>query len=93
MESRPRLPLRSSEFDSAAFEDLAWWVKQDLSQALRVIGLIKETQRDPFTGTGKPEPLRHEVAGCCSRRIDQEQRLVYQVQREKIPILARRYDY
>jgi toxin YoeB len=85
--------LRSLEFDPAGFEDLAWWVDQDRAQALRVIRLIRETQRDPFKGIGRPEPLRHELAGCWSRRIDQEHRLVYQVQPEKIRILACRYHY
>ena len=55
--------------------------------------LIKEVQRDPFTGTGKPEPLKHGLSGCWSRRIDQEHRLVYQVREDKIRILACRYHY
>jgi toxin YoeB len=76
------------EFDVAAFEDLAWWVEHDRTQALRIIRLIRETQREPFTGIGKPEPLKHELKGCWSRRINQEHRLVYQVQAEKIRILA-----
>jgi len=79
------------EFDSAAFEDLAWWVEQDRKRALRIINLIKDVQRDPFTGIGKPEPLKHEFKGCWSRRIDQEHRLVYQVTEDKIRILACRY--
>jgi toxin YoeB len=45
------------EFDPSAFEDLAWWVEQDRQKALRIINLIKEVQRDPFKGIGKPEPL------------------------------------
>jgi toxin YoeB len=81
------------EFDPSAFEDLAWWVEQDRSAALRVIRLIRETQRDPFTGIGKPEPLKHELAGCWSRRIDREHRVVYQVQPGKIRVLACRYHY
>jgi len=85
--------LRSLEFDPAAFEDLAWWIEQDRAQALRVIRLIREMQHDPFTGIGKPEPLRHEFSGCWSRRITEEHRLVYQVQPEKIRILACRYHY
>jgi toxin YoeB len=44
------------EFDVAAFEDLAWWIQQDRNRALRIINLIKEVQRDPFKGIGKPEP-------------------------------------
>jgi len=86
-------PVRSLEFDPAAFEDLAWWVEQDRQKALRIINLIKDVQRDPFKGIGKPEPLKHELKGCWSRRIDQEHRLVYQVAEEKIRILACRYHY
>lgn len=71
--------MRSLEFDAAAFEDLAWWVQHDRKKALRIIRLIQETQADPFGGIGKPEPLKHELAGCWSKRIDQEHRLVYQV--------------
>ena len=85
--------MRSLEFDAAAFEDLAWWVQHDRKKALRVIELIQETQRDPFTGKGKPEPLKHELAGCWSRRIDQEHRLVYHVRDDKVRILACRYHY
>jgi toxin YoeB len=81
------------EFDALAFEDLAWWIAQDRKTALRIVKLIKEIQRDPFSGTGKPEPLKHEFSGCWSRRIDKEHRLVYEVQNKKIRILACRYHY
>jgi toxin YoeB len=81
------------EFDPNAFEDLAWWIQNDRSKALRLVNLIKEVQRDPFTGIGKPEPLKHEFKGCWSRRIDQGHRLVYQVLENKIRILACRYHY
>lgn len=77
----------------AAFEDLAWWIKQDRAKALRIVSLIKEIEREPFTGTGKPEPLKHEFGGCWSRRIDKEHRIVYQVTGDKIRILACRYHY
>jgi toxin YoeB len=81
------------EFDPAAFEDLAWWVEQDRNKALRIINLIRDVQRDPFRGIGKPEPLKHELKGCWSRRIDREHRIIYQVTDEKIRILACRYHY
>jgi toxin YoeB len=81
------------EFDPAGFEDLAWWVEMDRRKALRIIKLIKEIQKTPFSGTGKPEPLKHELSGCWSRRIDQEHRVVYEVKDEKIRILACRYHY
>jgi len=81
------------EFDPAAFEDLAWWIQQDRNKALRIVALIREVQRDPFKGIGKPEPLKHALKGCWSRRVDQEHRLVYQVTEDKIRILACRYHY
>lgn len=86
-------PLRSLEFDQAGFEDLAWWIEKDRKMAQRIVRLIQAVQRDPFTGIGKPEPLKHELAGCWSRRINDEHRLVYQVLEGKIRILACRYHY
>jgi toxin YoeB len=85
--------VKSIEFDSAAFEDLTWWAEQDRAQAIRIIRLVRDPQRDPFSGVGKPEPLRHALAGCWPRRIDKEHRLVYQVLPDKIRILACRYHY
>jgi toxin YoeB len=61
--------VRSLEFDASAFEDLAWWVETDRAQAVRVMRLIREVQRDPFVGIGKPEALKHDLKGCWSRRI------------------------
>jgi toxin YoeB len=46
------------EFDAAAFEDLAWWIENDRVQALRIVRLVREIQRDPYAGLGKPEPLK-----------------------------------
>ena len=85
--------MRSLEFDPSAFEDLAWWIEKDRAQALRIMRLVREIQRDPFSGLGKPEPLKHELSGCWSRRINQEHRIVYQVQEDKIRILACRFHY
>ncbi len=85
--------MKNLEFDPHAFEDLAWWVDKDRKKARKIIKLIQEIQRNPFTGTGKPEPLKHELAGCWSRRIDQEHRLVYEVFDDKIRILACRFHY
>jgi toxin YoeB len=85
--------VRSLEFDAAAFEDLAWWIQRDRKKALRIVCLIQETRADPFGGIGKPEPLKHELAGCWSKRIDDEHRLVYQVREDRIRILACRYHY
>lgn len=84
---------RSLEFDPTAFEDLAWWIEQDRKKALKIVKLIEAIQRDPFQGTGEPEPLRHDLAGCWSRRIDREHRLIYEVSETRIRILACRYHY
>jgi toxin YoeB len=81
------------EFDTSAIDDLAWWIQQDRKKALRILRLIQETASKPFAGIGKPEPLKHELAGCWSKRIDEEHRLVYQVTNDRIRILACRYHY
>ena len=83
--------MRSLEFDSAAFEDLSWWVEHDRKTALKIIKLLQEAQREPTSGRGQPEKLKHDLAGCWSRRIDREHRIVYQVFEDKIRILACRY--
>lgn len=85
--------MKSLEFDPEGFEDLAWWVEQDRKKTLNILKLIKETQRTPFTGTGQPKALKHELSGCWSRRTDQEHCLVYEVLDDKIRILAYRYHY
>ncbi len=85
--------MKSLEFDPNGLEDLAWWIQQDRNKALRIVNLIKEILRDPIKGIGKPEPLKHDLSGCWSRRIDQEHRLVYQITADKIRILACRYHY
>lgn len=84
---------RILEFDIDAVEDLAWWVEQDRRVALKIISLILDIRRSLFDGIGKPEPLKHDLSGCWSRRIDQGHRLVYQVTESKIRILACRYHY
>ncbi|MGO9661372.1 MAG: Txe/YoeB family addiction module toxin, partial [Acidimicrobiales bacterium] len=76
--------MRNLEFDTSTFEDLAWWVEKDRAQALRIMRLVREIQRDPYSGLGKPEPLKHELSGCWSRRINPEHRLVYQAHEDKI---------
>ena len=81
------------EFDQNAFEDLAWWINQDPRKAKRIVKLVKEIQHSPFKGTGKPEPLKHELRGCWSRRIDSEHRLIYQVGKDNIRILSCRFHY
>lgn len=81
------------EFKPQAFEDLQFWVRQQPKLANRVLRLIEETQRDPFGGIGKPEPLRGELAGWWSKRINQEHRLVYQVDGDCLIIAQARGHY
>ena len=80
-------------FDANGFDDLAWWFEKDRGTALRIIRLIRDVQRDPISGIGKPEKLKHELSGCWSRRIDQEHRLVYEVKGDHIRILSCRHHY
>ena len=80
-------------FTPTALDDLRYWLKTDKRQADRVLALLEEIRRTPFDGTGKPEPLRFQLAGCWSRRIDREHRLVYQVEESEIIVIACRYHY
>lgn len=74
-------------------EDLAYLIKTDRKAALRALELAEAVVADPFVGIGKPELLRFELAGCWSRRITQEHRLVYRVTAERIDFLQARYHY
>jgi toxin YoeB len=76
-----------------ALDDLRYWVETDPRKAQRILRLIEEICRAPFTGTGKPEPLKHIGAATWSRRIDQEHRLVYSVEAGAVRILQCRYHY
>lgn len=67
------------QFSQDAWEDLQPWIETDDKLLRKILALLKECQRAPFSGTGKPEPLRNELKGWWSRRITQEHRLVYRV--------------
>lgn len=84
---------REAVFQPQFHEDLQYWVKADRKVALRILELVEATVRDPFVGPGKPEPLRHLLAGAWSRRITQEHRLVYRVSDTRIDFLQARYHY
>ncbi len=81
------------ELSNHALEDLQYWVKTDVRKARKILKLIDETLRDPFKGSGKPEALKYALEKCWSRRIDQEHRLVYLVEKDVLVILACRYHY
>jgi toxin YoeB len=80
-------------FDPAALEDLRYWVDKDRRKALKIITLVEVILKDPFEGIGKPEPLKFELSGCWSRRIDQEHRIVYRVDKGEVTVIACRYHY
>ena len=81
-------------FTPLAWEDYLFWQETDQKKTKRLNELFKNMTITPFTGLGKPEPLKFDLAGCWSRRIDQEHRLVYQVVNgETVVVLSCRYHY
>lgn len=80
-------------FLSAGWEDYLHWQKTDKATLKRINTLIKEIERTPFEGSGKPEPLKHNLAGWWSRRINLEHRLVYKFENNSVVILQCRYHY
>ena len=80
-------------FAPDAWEDYLHWQQVDKSVVKRINLIIKDVIRTPFTGIGKPEPLRHDFAGCWSRRITDEHRMVYRVTDTAIELLQLRYHY
>ena len=81
------------KFSTRAWEDYVYWQTVDRSILKRINQLIREIEREPFSGIGKPEPLKHQLAGFWSRRIDSRHRLVYAVEDEAILIAQCRDHY
>ena len=81
------------EWDVDAWEDYMYWHTQDKKTLKRINGLIKDILRHPFEGIGKPEPLKRNLQGFWSRRIDDTHRIVYAVEDEKVVIIACRNHY
>ena len=84
---------REAVFQAEFREDLRYWVSTDRKTAVRVLELVEAVLREPFTGIGKPEPLKFVLSGCWSRRITQEQRLVYRISGTRVDFLQARYHY
>ena len=80
-------------FSTHAWEDYLYWQQQDRKVLKRINLLIRDIQRSPFEGIGKPEALRHSLAGYWSRRITGEQRIVYKIENDKLFIAQLRYHY
>jgi toxin YoeB len=88
-----RTAEREAVFHLEFRQDLRHWINTDRKVALRILELIEAVMRDPFGGIGKPEPLKYVLAGCWSRRVTQEHRLVYRVIEGRIDFLQARYHY
>jgi toxin YoeB len=80
-------------FLDQAWEDYLYWQNTDKASLKKINALIKEIERTPFEGSGKPEPLKHNLAGYWSRRINLEHRLVYKIDNDTVVILQCRYHY
>lgn len=81
------------EFTKSAYKDFVWWQKNDPKKADRIRALCKDIQKKPFEGIGKPEPLKFDLQGYWSRRIDKAHRLVYSAEKKRILIISCRYHY
>jgi toxin YoeB len=84
---------REAVFQPEFRDDLRHWNETDRKVALRAFDLIEAIMREPFTGIGKPEPLKYLAPGVWSRRLTQEHRLVYLVRDDRIDFLQARYHY
>lgn len=84
---------RETVFQKEFIEDLAFWIKNDRKIALRVLRIVEDVIRNPFSGIGKPEPLKYLLSGVWSRRLTQEHRVVYLVREKRIDFLQTRYHY
>jgi toxin YoeB len=80
-------------FSEQAWDDYLYWQKTDKKLVQRINALIKEITREPFSGTGKPEPLKHALSGYWSRRINDEHRIVYKISDGDLLIAQLRYHY
>ncbi len=82
-------------FTETGWDDYLWFQRKNKKLLKRINSLIREILRDPFSGTGKPEPLKGELSGCWSRRIDSEHRLVYRVEEDDdtVLIISCRFHY
>lgn len=90
------VPVRTERvavFQPQFRDDLRYWVETNRKIALKVLELVDASLRDPFSGLGKPEPLKHVLAGTWSRRLNQEHRLVYLVVEDRVLFLQCRYHY
>lgn len=86
-------PARTAVFQPEFRDDLRWWVRTNRRTALRALDVVEAVLRDPFSGIGKPEPVKYLGANVWSRRLTEEHRIVYLVRNERIDFLQARYHY
>lgn len=91
--AHPRKGQRDAVFHPEFRQDLTYWVETNRKVAVRALDLVEAIMREPFTGIGKPEPLKHLLSGAWSRRLTQEHRIVYSVSESRIDFLQARYHY
>lgn len=87
------MSIKKVAFEPEAFEQLSLWATQDKKVFKKILELIKDIQREPFSGIGKPEPLKYELQGYWSKRISDEHRLIYKVEEDSLTILSCKYHY
>ncbi|HRI59693.1 MAG TPA: Txe/YoeB family addiction module toxin [Saprospiraceae bacterium] len=80
-------------FTENAWDDYLYWQQHDARKLARINELLRDLAREPYKGIGKPEPLRGNLSGWWSRRIDTEHRLVYRVEQDQVIVLQCRYHY
>ncbi len=85
--------MRNIVFEIDAFEQFNGWISENRKTHTKIIQLINDTQRHPFDGIGKPEPLKHHLQGFWARRITHEHRLVYKITEEEIIIVSCKFHY
>ncbi len=85
--------MKISFADEDAFNTFYEWTREDKKIAKRIMELIKDIERSPFEGIGKPEPLKYGLSGYWSRRITEEHRLVYRVEEDSLIIISCKYHY
>ena len=87
------MPQRNLVFTANGWGDYVFWLDQDKKTVKKINLLIKDIQRDPLTGLGKPEILRENYSGTLSRRIDNKNRLIYDITEKSIYVISCRFHY
>jgi len=85
--------MRKIAFLTRSFDEFNQWAIEDKKIYTKIVTLIKDIERDPFSGLGKPEALKHDLSGLWSRRITQEHRLVYSISEEEVVIISCKFHY